>query len=109
MNFISGLRAFSGYMRFINRSRASFWSSFRVLHAANRVRCSSVSSAGIFPPEKNCDKVIPNAWHTASRVGIGRGIVAFENVGDGGMGEAGLFGKLVACPAAFFMSSFMWF
>ena len=58
------------YMRFMRRSRASFWPSFRVLHAANKVRCSSVSSAGVFPSEKNCDKVIPNARHTASRVGM---------------------------------------
>ena len=58
------------YMRFMRRSRASFWPSFRVLHAANKVRCFSVSSAGVFPSEKNCDKVIPNARHTASRVGM---------------------------------------
>lgn len=58
------------YMRFMSRSRASFWSSFKVLHAAKRVRCSSVNSAGVFPSEKNCDKVIPNARHTASRVGM---------------------------------------
>ena len=57
------------HMVSISASRAFFCSSFKVLHFENRVRCSSVNSAGPFPSEKNCDKVIPNALHTASKVG----------------------------------------
>ena len=56
-------------MVLIRASRAFFCSSFKVLHFENRVRCSSVNSAGPFPSEKNCDKAIPNALHTASKAG----------------------------------------
>ena len=57
------------HMALIRASRAFFCSSFSVLHFENKVRCSSVNSAGPFPSEKNCDRVIPNAPHTASKVG----------------------------------------
>lgn len=46
-----------------------FCSLFSVLYFENKVHCSSVNSAGPFPSEKNCDKVIPNALHTVSKVG----------------------------------------
>ena len=57
------------YMVLIKWNSASFCSSVKVLHFANSARCSSVISAGPFPSEKNCAKVIPNALHTASKVG----------------------------------------
>lgn len=60
-------RAF--YIVFISSSRRRFCSSVKVLHLENRSRCSSVNCIGSSPSEKNCDKVIPNARHTASRVG----------------------------------------
>ena len=50
-------------------SRRFFCRSVRELHLAKRVRCSSVSWAGSTSSAKNCAKVIPNALHTASRVG----------------------------------------
>ena len=88
-------------MRFMSRSRASFWPSFRVLHAANKVRCSSVNSAGVFPSEKNCDKVIPNARHTASRVGMVGALLRLKRFVDGGLGKAGFFVNPVVCPSPF--------
>ena len=57
------------HMVSISASRAFFCSSFKVLLFENKVRCSSVNSVGPFPSEKNYDRVIPNAPHTASKVG----------------------------------------
>lgn len=53
----------------ISFRRASFCFSDSVLHLANRARCSSVISAALLPSEKNWDRVMPNAAHTASKVG----------------------------------------
>lgn len=50
-------------------SRRFFCRSVRELHLAKRVRCSSVSWAGSTSSAKNCAKVMPNALHTASKVG----------------------------------------
>ena len=56
-------------MALIRAGRAFFCSSFKVLLFENKVCCSSVNSVGPFPSEKNYDRVIPNAPHTASKVG----------------------------------------
>lgn len=54
---------------FIRSSKRLFWRSVSELHLAKSVRCSSVSCAGSTSSAKNCAKLMPNALHTASRVG----------------------------------------
>ena len=54
---------------FIRSSRSRFCSSVSVLHVENSFCCSSV--IGDSPSSvKNCANVIPNALHTASKVGM---------------------------------------
>ena len=52
----------------ISSSRRFLCRSDRELHFAYNICCSSVSSRGL-PSAKNCARVIPNAAHTASKVG----------------------------------------
>ena len=53
-----------------NSNNRDFCFGLNKLHVAKISRCSSVRITASSPSAKNCDRVIPNALHIASKVGI---------------------------------------
>ena len=87
------------YMVLIKWNSASFCSSVKVLHFANSARCSSVISAGPFPPRRIALKL----YRTLTYRFQGwkrRRIIPVKHICDCGMREFRFFCQPVIRPAA---------